>query len=207
MLLFYITIQVSSGFIISCMFLFTDNASLVRSTSTIVCLSARPFLGLVGEASPPPVCLLPRLTRSDSSRYCLFLQVVYQHLGGLLSLDSQPHPIWLFIWVIQSAFDGSPFPSQCPQHHWRGFRSFGKCTIVPTWDGWSVPSNFIGDFRSSLDLISTSSSVGGIFGIFIPYSTCFLGGYPKFSEGLIWSRERHPWKSSPFLLVLLSLDK
>ena len=59
----------------------------------------------------------------------------------------------------------------------------------------------------SLGFISSSSSVRGIFRLFIPYSTCFLGLSPNFSEGLIRSRECHPWKSSPCLLFLLSLDK
>ena len=55
-------------------------------------LSERPFLGLVGEADPPPVCLLPILARSASAPYSLFLQGVSQHLRCLLSLAYKPRP-------------------------------------------------------------------------------------------------------------------
>ena len=72
LILFYKPIQGFSGFMHSCMFLSTVYTSLGRSKFVIFCLSLRTFLGSVGEADAPPVCLLPRLARLASTHYCLF---------------------------------------------------------------------------------------------------------------------------------------
>ena len=54
LLLFSKPVQVSSRVMRSCMFFSVISASLGLSGFIIVCLSARPFNGLVGEADYPP---------------------------------------------------------------------------------------------------------------------------------------------------------
>ena len=47
-----------------------------------------------------PFVNMPRMARSDSVHYFLFLQGVSQHLGCLLFLDSQSCPIWISAWGV-----------------------------------------------------------------------------------------------------------
>ena len=72
MLLSYKPIWVSYGAMHLSMFLSTAGASLGQFAYFILHLSARPFLGSVRKAAPPPVCLLPILARLASSHYYFY---------------------------------------------------------------------------------------------------------------------------------------
>ena len=82
MLLFYKLIQGLSKVMRSCMFLSTVDASLGRSEYFPLCLSARTFLGSVGEADAPPVCFRTRLEWSYFTHYFVLQGV--SHLGYFL---------------------------------------------------------------------------------------------------------------------------
>ena len=80
----------------SCMFLSIVDVSLGRSAYFIFFLSEQPFLGLVGEAAPPPVCFLPILARSASTHYCFFNKVYLKTLDIFLT--------WILIRVWYGKF-------------------------------------------------------------------------------------------------------
>ena len=120
------------------MFLSTVNASLGQSTFIIVCLSARTFLGLVGEADPPPICILPILARSASAHHCLFLQGVSQHLGLL----AKP-------WVFRSDLEGPTFDFWCPQFYGGVSEVSGKVySVLPKFSWGGLMFDFSGLFRA-----------------------------------------------------------
>ena len=90
----------------SCMLFSPVEALIWWSTWFNFRLSARPFLGSIGKATPSPFCVLPKLARSASACYYLFLQCVFQHLGYLLSMASHPCLTWKFTWGIRSDLEG-----------------------------------------------------------------------------------------------------
>ena len=119
LLLFYKPIQGSSGAMHLCMLISTVDVSLGLSVYFIFRLSVQPFSGLVGDASAPTVCFLPRLAQSNTSCYLFILQGESQHLGYFLSLDSQPCLIWTIYWAFWSVLD-DPFLFWCLQRLRRG---------------------------------------------------------------------------------------
>ena len=132
----------------SWMFFSTVNSSIWRYKFIIFRLSARPFSGSSGKAAPPLVGFLPRLVQSDYTYYYLFLQGVSQHLGYLISLVSQPFPIWTFIRGIRSNIEG-PFLLGCFRRFWRSLRSGQRIFLnISARSGVSVTSNLFGDLRS-----------------------------------------------------------
>ena len=119
-----------------------------RSTLIIVWFSAQPFSGSVGEAAPPPFCVLPRLARLASDHYYLFLQGVSQHLGYLIFLDYQPCLIWTFTRGIRSNLGGL-FLFGCFQRFRRSFRSGQQIFLnASLQSGVSVPPDLFGDIFS-----------------------------------------------------------
>ena len=123
-------------------------------------------------------------------------------------LDSQTCLICTFTLGIRSVLEGFIFSFSMSSAFWRGFRSCRKMftrshvrwLICPLWFPWGSP-------LFPLGLVSTRSSVDSIFEIFVPYFTYFLGGSPKLSEGLLRSRERCPWKSSPAFCYCRPFEK
>ena len=162
-----------------CMFLSTVDASLGRSTFIIICLSARPFLGLVGDEDDTPVSLQP--TSGVAGIFplgCLFLQGAFQHFGYFLALASHPCPIWIFTWGLCSVLEGSPFPYQCLRGFWRGFRSCRQIYNCSHASWMISPIQFPREYPILLlGLVSTRSSVIGLYGLLV-----FI--FPAFSEGL-----------------------
>ena len=89
----------------------------------ILHLPARPFSGLFGKAASPPVNIFtPPLVWLSSALCCLVLQGVSQHFGYLLSLASQPCPIWKITWRICSDIEG-PFLFWCLRRFQRRLQS------------------------------------------------------------------------------------
>ena len=178
----------------------TLDVSFGWSTFIIICLSARPFSGSVSEADAPTVCFLPSLAHSASSHYCLFLQVVSQHLGFLIFLASNSCLIWVFTWGVR--FWGS---------FW-GSMSLTSLKVVPKCSGslwlifsiWKFPREllrlsfrpiFSVIFSPVAGLLSSSALVWCFSSWYCLYQKVpwFLGAL-KLSEGLLCACERCPGK-------------
>ena len=179
-----------------CIFLSTVNALLGRSTFIIVCLSVRPFLGLVVEADAPPMYCIPALWSGWNLPMGFFCYKVYSKHLGLLAET----------WGIRSIFEGSPFDFQCLIFFRRRFqscrRTFSRCPFYASC--WVFPSA-----RSYERYLILSPgfwyhpllSERFLWALACPETfPCFLGGSPKFSEVLLCSRERCLWKYSSRLL-------
>ena len=136
-----------------------------------------------------------------------FYKGVSQHLGCLLSLASRPCLIRTFTWGLSLE---CPFEAYCLQRHRRGFRSCWWIFIV-----FPARYGFFFSFRLLQQSYRGSPLLSPYFSFPLPthlseVSSGFVlslvfRGYPKFSEGLICSRERCPWKYSLRLLLFFSL--
>ena len=138
---------------------------------------------------------------------CFILQGII-HLGYLLTLNSQPCPIWTFTWGLCSILK-SPLISQCLQRFRRGFRIFRRIfPIVPAQFCLSVPSNIPRGLRSRWRVFDslTACLAALLWRFSYPPVPSFLGGYPKFWEGLLHNFKQLPGKSASWLLFFLCHD-
>ena len=161
------------------------------------------------------------LARLEYNHWCLVLQGVYQHLGYLISLDSQPCPIWTVTWGIRSDLEGH-FLFWCFRHFWRRlwsgqqiFSSFPRDLAWPpsdifgglhsccwVWYSWGSP---LLSLRQVFDL-PTARLAALLVGSWSHNSSWFLG-FPKLSEGLLRDYNQCPGDFSSCLMVLLFQDK
>ena len=89
-------------------------------------LTERTIFGLAGEGDSTPICLLPPSSATEICPLgCLFLQVVFQHIGYFISLVSQPCLIWTISWGFRYVLEG-PLVDKCLWHSWRVLISFRK---------------------------------------------------------------------------------
>ena len=68
---------------------------------------------------------------------------------------------------------------------------------------WDIPSDLLGVVFSCHRVINwlTACLVAFLKALVRPLVTCFLGGSPKFSEGLLFDCKQCPVKSSLYLMV------
>ena len=169
----------------SCMF-----CTHFQCVAWMVCIfflrfSERLFLGLVGEVDDPLVYLLPRLAWSASSHYFFVLKVIYQHLGYLLVLSSQPCLIWKIAWKICSVIE-VPFLFWFFRHFHKRFQiGQGIFPIAPAWAGFSFSSNISGYLCSYLL----------VFDCLTNFLASLLSGGSCFSLSLLWWKGlRNAWR-------------
>ena len=102
----------------------------------ILSLPVRPFSGLVGEATPPPINFtLPLLRPAYALDFFIFTRFVVKHLGSFLLLASKPCLIWKVSWGIRSTLEG-PFGCFICWLFWRGLQS-GQVNlgVLSAWPG------------------------------------------------------------------------
>ena len=123
-------------------------------------------------------------------------QVIFQHLGYFLALDSQPFPICTLSQVLCSVClflavsgEGSEVASKLDVT----FRA--RCRGCSVWYPLGSPLLFAGC------CILTACLEGFWRDISLPPFPCFIKCSMKFSERLICKCEQFPGKSSPWLLV------
>ena len=188
----------------SCMCYHCSTRRLGDLHDLVLRLPARPYSGLVGEEASPPIIFTPSLWcvwYIPSLGLFIFTRCILKTLSFWRKLeDSAPFLRVLFFDYLFPTFFRKEFRS-CRRtfSHWKFPRVMLRFTFHPILLAFSV---LVTGF-----LISTLLSAGGLFGIFVPCSPWFLGGSPKFLKGMLYPRERCPWKSSPILLLLPFLDK
>ena len=118
----------------------------------ILRFSARPYLGLVGEADYLPINLHhPYAVVGIYPVDCFVLQDI-PHLGYLLALDFQSCLIWTLSWGLLSVLEGT-LVDQCIQHFRRGFQSFWWIFLaIPAQSGLFVRSDIFGGLQYCLQV-------------------------------------------------------
>ena len=129
------------------------------------------------------------------SAHWFFLQRVLKTPWNFGKNFSNPLHYWGFPFLIffaRHVYWGNSESGQKMLYHWQFPRELLRFSFRMIF---SAVSALVSRF-----LISTRLSGSVIFGIFIPFSPCFLWGSPKFSEGLLCSREQCTGKSATCLL-------
>ena len=109
----------------------------------ILCLSAQPFSGLVGEADSPSTKFTPAFC-CGCNLLIYLKQRLSQYFGYVLALAFQPCPIWTVSWRLWSVLEG-PLVAQCLRRFWKGVRRFQrKFLIIPAQDDSFFPYDLFG---------------------------------------------------------------
>ena len=106
----------------------------------ILCLSAQPFSGLVGEADSPSTKFTPAFC-CGCNLLIYLKQRLSQYFGYVLALAFQPCPIWTVSWRLWSVLEG-PLVAQCLRRFWKGgpkisakisHHSCARRLVFPIW--------------------------------------------------------------------------
>ena len=131
---------------------------------------------------------------------CFVLQCI-PHLGYLLMLASHPYPIWKLYWGLRSVLEGI----FCLRRFWRGFQGCQRLFLIVTArDGLFVPYDIHGGLSSCLQVYDrlNASLLSLMWALACTSVPCFIGGSPKFLEGLLHDCKQRPNKSYPCLMSL-----
>ena len=115
--------------------------------------------------------------------------------GHLLEVSAPFLRVSLFLLNVLDVFGG-------------GSKVFGNFSLFPTKYGWYVPSDLFWGIRSCCQVWNLTAHLStvplGYLSLILP---AFSGRSQNFSEGLLLTRERCPWKSSTRLLFSSPLYK
>ena len=166
---------------------------------------ARPLLGLVCKADPPPIYFIPSLWRvwNLTIRFFLFLKFYSKHLG-----------VSKRTWGLRSVLEGSPFDFWCPTFSGGGsevavefcFNVHSMRSAEVFSSAWST--DHIGDICFCIQVSIFPHSRMAVFFILCSSQklSCFLGA-PIFPQVLFRTYKRCLWKSYPWFIFSLFSEK
>ena len=156
----------------------------------ILHLPERPFLGLVGEVSSPPINFITAFCSSWNLPISgIFLRCVVQHLGLLGKY-----------WGLRSVLEASSFGCMCPTFLEEDPKLLAKLMFIFARSGFSFFQFSWSSLLLSLGCCpSDRFSLAVFLRALVPWST-WVTGSPGFLEGLIWDCRWFPRNSSPCIL-------
>ena len=149
------------------MHLFIFNHQSSRSSDRlyllILLLRVRPYSGLVGKATYPPVKFIPSLWRGWLLPVVVYFYNVYLNTLDIFFWASQPWLIWIIVQGICSDLEGY-FLFWCLWHYWRKLKS-GQWffSIASARAGVSVLSNIFRDVCSCRQFLVSYRLYGGAY--------------------------------------------